>query len=135
MQLLRNTKESYKTILDANAVLRYVLNDHPFMAQTVSELIQSRPVLIKFEVLAEVFYVLTKPYGLPRLEVLHAVLEFSKIENVHMEDFAVFDCACDLYAHSSLDFVDCLLYGYRKILGAEIFTFDKKLIKKLNQLP
>lgn len=32
----------------------------------------------------------------------------------------------------NLDFVDCLLIGYNKINGIEIFSFDKKLNKTLN---
>ena len=30
-----------------------------------------------------------------------------------------------------LDFVDCLLYGYKKEKGVEIITFDRKLQKRL----
>lgn len=29
------------------------------------------------------------------------------------------------------DFVDCVLYAYHRVNGAEIMTFDKKLLKLL----
>lgn len=44
------------------------------------------------------------------------------------------DCvlnAVDIYADTSLDFVDCLLIAYHKINRENIFSFDKKLNKYL----
>lgn len=33
-----------------------------------------------------------------------------------------------------LDFVDCLLYGYKTEKGVDIVTFDKKLQKRLEMI-
>ena len=33
-----------------------------------------------------------------------------------------------------LDFVDCLLYGYKWELGIDIVTFDKKLQRRLDEV-
>ena len=33
----------------------------------------------------------------------------------------------ETYADKKLDFVDCLLYGFKATCGYDIFTFDKKL--------
>lgn len=33
-----------------------------------------------------------------------------------------------------LDFVDCLLYGYKIEKGMEVITFDKKLQKRLEDI-
>lgn len=33
-----------------------------------------------------------------------------------------------------LDFVDCLLYGYRREKGIDIITFDRKLQKRLESV-
>jgi len=40
--------------------------------------------------------------------------------------------AIDLFASTSLDFVDCLLAAYHSLNGEIVFTFDKKLNKHLN---
>lgn len=45
-------------LLDANAVLRYILNDNVEMASEVSLLISSGKVIVPIFVLAEVIYVL-----------------------------------------------------------------------------
>ena len=39
--------------------------------------------------------------------------------------------ALRVYAETTLDFVDCLLVGYGRVLGREVFTFDKKLKRLL----
>lgn len=33
-----------------------------------------------------------------------------------------------------LDFVDCLLYGYKREKGINIVTFDQKLLKRLDTI-
>jgi predicted nucleic-acid-binding protein len=35
--------------------------------------------------------------------------------------------ALETYADKKIDFVDCLLYGFKAIFGYDVFTFDKKL--------
>lgn len=39
--------------------------------------------------------------------------------------------AKETFADFSLDFVDCLLIAYNKVLDIDVFSFDKKLNIKL----
>ena len=39
--------------------------------------------------------------------------------------------AADVYADTTLDFVDCLLIAYYVLDGEDVFTFDKKLANHL----
>jgi predicted nucleic acid-binding protein len=52
-----------KIILDANAILRYVIDDIKEQADAVENILQDNDVLILPEVMAEVVYVLTKWSG------------------------------------------------------------------------
>ena len=36
-----------------------------------------------------------------------------------------------LFAEYKLDFVDCLIISYHNILKVDVFSFDKKLLNKL----
>ena len=38
----------------------------------------------------------------------------------------------DAYGERNLDFVDCVLYGYHAVKGAEIATFDRELMKVIS---
>ena len=65
-----------------------------------------------------------------RDEIAETVKGFLKL--VRCQEPEVLDLALDTYGGRSLDFVDCVLYGYHAVNGAEIATFDKKLLKLLS---
>ena len=114
-------------IIDANAILRYLLNDNVDMAKAVDELIGQNKVTIRYEIMAEVVYVLEKVYILPRNEIKNGIKTFLSLPNVEVETINILMFAFDIYADKKLDFVDCLLYGFNAIYGYDVFTFDKKL--------
>lgn len=111
-------------LLDANAILRYVLNDNEEQAKIVSEAVRNGS-FTTVEVLAEVVYVLSGVYKVDRNNVswiLHCILLDIEIDNPKAIKYAI-----GIYNQSSLDFVDCLLIAYHKTLGLDILSFDKKL--------
>jgi len=120
-------------IIDANAILRYILCDNADIAEQVDELLENKVVTAKNEVLAEVVYVLNKVYKLPRAEIYTVIVQFLDLENVQAIDKAVVVKALETYSQTGLDFVDTLLYAYHVLKGAKIFTFDKKLLSKMKQ--
>lgn len=118
MLLQKNMK-----LIDTNVILRFVLNDNKEMAQRAAEVI-AYGVYTKPEVIAEVVYVLKSVYSIPKgkIESIIHGLCIIRIENV--------DCvvhAIDLFANTSLDFVDCLLVAYHSLNGENVFTFEKKV--------
>jgi len=115
-------------LIDANAVLRYILNDNSDMANKVEELLDSKTVTLRNEILAEVVYVLEKVYKLPRDRIHSVIVQFLDLENTNICDKAVILLALETFAQTRLDFVDTLLYAYHTIEEVDIFTFDKKLI-------
>ena len=119
-----------KVMLDANMVLRYLLNDNPIMYEKAKQLLKQDNVWVTFEVIAEVVYVLRKVYSTERQIVSNKVREFAGLVECRESD--VLNLAIDTYAVKNLDFVDCVLYAYNKIDGFEIATFDKKLLQLLN---
>lgn len=115
-------------LLDANAILRFLLNDIPEQAQQTSLAIYGGAFTIE-AVLAEVIYVLDGVYKRNRNDIskyLSDLLELISIENKDVVKHSL-----NLFAETSLDFVDCLLISYNHINGTEIFSFDKKLNRKL----
>ena len=120
-------------LIDANAILRYILCDNAEMAENVEELLDNTIVTIRNEVLAEVVYVLEKVYKLPKDKIHSALVQLLDMENVSIDDKAVVLLALETFMQTKLDFVDTLLYAYHNLKGADIFTFDKGLTSKLNQ--
>jgi predicted nucleic-acid-binding protein len=117
-------------ILDANAVLRFILGDNEQMAGETKLVIAENNCFIPTEIIAEIVYVLGGFYDIPRGEVCDALLSFLSNETISCTDFTVIKTGLSLFAETNLDFVDCLLVGYSRT-GYKIFTFDKKLKRKI----
>lgn len=85
------------------------------------------------EVVAEVVYVLEKVYGVQTSEISAVLLDLFERDNIALEKAEVMKTALLLFGERRFDFVDTLLYGYNKVKGYEVFTFDKKLAKLLEE--
>ena len=117
-----------KILIDANVILRYLLNDVEEMAEKSAEIINAGAFTLP-EVIAEVIYVLKSVYKVERGEIATAILEiFKEIEIANKE---IMIEAVKIFAESSLDFVDCILIAYNKVENVEVFSFDKKLNNRL----
>ena len=124
-------RETHLKIVDANVVLRYLLADVPTLFARSEQILENEAVYLRFEVLAEVVYVLDKVYAVSRREISASVAGLLKYPTVTTYNSEVAIRALETYSDSSLDIVDSLLCGYSYVQGAEIVSFDKQLIKRL----
>ena len=68
------------TLIDTNVILRYLLNDIPEQADKAGEIIDDGAYTLP-EIIAEVVYVLTKLYSVPREKIVEIVVPlFEKVE-------------------------------------------------------
>ena len=114
-------------ILDTNMILRYLLNDNKEMADIAEQHILNDDSKITIGVIAEVIYVLSGVYSMKRDEITSIVKNF--LDLVFCQEKEILITALDTFGERNLDFVDCVLYGYHKVKNAEIATFDKKLLR------
>lgn len=117
-----------KTIIDANVILRYLLNDSPEMSVTARNMIQSGTATFP-EVVAEVVCVLLKVYKASREDI--AAYIQTVLDDVEVERKDIMLRAAMLFGESSLDFVDCILLAHHEIDNANVFSFDKKLNRRI----
>ena len=116
------------TVLDANYILRYLLNDNPGMYAEAKAVIEHEPCLVLGEVVAEVVYVLDGYYDIPRREIAKTLEIFFRQEGLKMhEPISVVLQALVLYTNTSLDYVDCYLCALKR--RYMVATFDRKLQK------
>ena len=116
-------------LIDTNVILRFILNDNAEMAQRAAEVIASG-AYTKPEIIAEVVYVLKSLYATPKDKIKFIVHGLSDIIRIENSDCVIH--AIDLFASTSLDFVDCLLVAYHSLNGETVYTFILKLNKLLN---
>ncbi|MDB5054152.1 MAG: putative nucleic-acid-binding protein contains domain [Bacilli bacterium] len=105
-------------IVDANIILRYLLQDAIQFLDQARDKIENQNIFIPNEVIAEVVYVLEKVYKVERLQISDNLKNLLNYSNIR----------------TKIDFVDALLFAYSKIGGHTIFTFDKKLNQLLEGL-
>lgn len=117
------------SVVDANVILRYILDDHAELSPKAAEIIEHHSVTLPMEVGCEVVYVLQKVYAVERKEIRLQLSNLLAEDLVGMEKPTVFLKALDCYSESTLDFVDTLLWAYHVVEGQEVFSFDDKLHK------
>ena len=116
---------------DANIFLRFILNDNKEMADYAENLLRNEDVYLLHEVISEMVYVLKKVYDTERKEISERICNLLKYTET--TDKGVILLALETYAETKLDFVDCILYAYKKTKKIEIATFDKKLKNRTNE--
>ena len=80
--------------------------------------------------MCEVIYVLEGRYDVPREDIKKALTMVG--EKVVFEEENVFRLALEAYVETpKIDISDCILYAMNRIYDIPVFTFDKKLNKKI----
>ena len=121
------------SLVDANVVLRYLLDDHRELSPKAAEILERHAVTLPVEVGCEVVYVLRKVYAVERREIERQLGDLIHEGLVSMDKPAIFLKALECYGNSTLDFVDTLLWAYQILDGQEVFTFDGKLLKQIKK--
>ena len=115
------------SVIDANVILRYLIGDGGDLALRAREIIESGEAYAYPEVLAEVVYVLSGVYEVPRLQIS---LAFRKlVQFMSFYDYDMLLCAFNFYELSTMDFVDCLLVARSLILKENVVSFDKQVMR------
>ncbi len=116
------------TLIDTNVILRYLLNDISEQADKAGEIIDSGAYTLP-EIVAEVVYVLTKLYSVPREKISDIVPPI--FDEVEIENKDIVLLALKTFSETKFDFVDSLLLARKELKSETIFTFDKKLANRL----
>lgn len=116
--------------IDANYILRYLLEDHPKQFLIVKEVIENNEISLSDFILAEVVYVLEKVYSVPRKDIRIALESLLDYRNLILENKNVVLRSFQIYSENKIDFADSLLIAYHQDSSNTILhTFDKKIIK------
>lgn len=118
-------------LVDANIVLRYILNDHPELSARAAEVLEQHEASLPIEVACEVVYVLQKVYHVPREQIQVKLCALLDERLITVEKTEVLRQALLAYCTKNLDIVDALLWAYHSVDHHQVVTFDEKLSKCL----
>jgi predicted nucleic-acid-binding protein len=117
--------------IDANIILRYILDDHAELSPKAKRLIDENIVETPIEALCEVVFVLSRTYGIARKDIADTLLDFYENTNCLLSHREAVIRGIEYFGEKNLDFVDCIQAGYFETEDITIHTFDTKLEKLL----
>jgi predicted nucleic-acid-binding protein len=118
------------TSLDANVVLRMILNDVPEQSDRAAEFLDGHKCYLTDVVVSECVFVLEKVYKLDRFFIKGSMEILFEIETLNINERLIEE-AFDLYvAHKTLSFADCYSVAEATLRQNELLTFDRAIIKK-----
>lgn len=120
--------------IDANVVLRIILNDLPTQRQAAINLLsQHAPSRFRLDTIAaaEAVFVLGRNYGMTHSDIAVVMGNFLKHPQI-LSELAILEPALlHFAAHSALSFEDCVLaVQARQAKALPLYTFDKKLARQ-----
>ncbi|ADQ41598.1 PilT protein domain protein [Caldicellulosiruptor acetigenus I77R1B] len=127
-----------KVWIDANVILRYLLQDHQeFFQKAQKIMLEAEQGKLKLLVapitVAEVVWTLESFYKIPRNEIADILSAFICSDGIEAEEGDVVLFALKSYKESNVDFIDAYLSHHMAKLGNnKIFTFDKKHFSRLD---
>lgn len=120
--------------LDTNVLVRYIMQDDPKQAAKATRLMESLtpqdPGYVAVVAVLELFWVLTKPYGLNRAQAAQAIELLLRTREITVDRTEHIAQALRRYTSSSADFADCLIACMATSAGcAKTMTFDVRAAK------
>ncbi len=119
-------------LIDANIILRFILNDDDLLSKKAMEIIENNYLFCPTEVICEIVFVLQKVYKIPRKNIQKALVILFDSQNISTNNIFIIKKGLELYSTKNIDFVDALLCAYNIINNDVIYSFDKKLNSILN---
>lgn len=121
-------------LLDTNIIIRFLIGDNEEHLEKSTEYFEqieqgSMEIEILSDVLMEAFFVLTKFYKLPKVEVISDLKTILSFEGVVNKDKVILFEVLSIIENKNIDFVDALICAKCKFQNYEKLSFDKDLNK------
>ena len=121
-------------LLDTNMIIRFLVGDNEEHLAKSTEYFEqielgSMEVEILSDVLMEAFFVLTKFYKVPKVEVISDLKTILSFEGVVNKDKVILFETLSIIENKNIDFVDALICAKCKFQNYEKLSFDKDLNK------
>jgi len=118
-------------LIDANAVVRYLVRDDADHTARASRLIDSdRPLRIAASTIAEISFTLLRVYKFPRTRICDVLIDLVERSNIHVHEFDT-DVAVEALQlcrpSGRVSFADAMLWAVARTSSpARVWTFDER---------
>ena len=123
-----------KIIVDANIVIRFLLNDHPTLSSRAKAIFlkaQQGNIIIYIDevILAEVIWTLSSFYKIKKLDIVDRLEKLLSQNWIINPKKKLLIKALMLFGTSNLDYIDCWVFEVSKYQKITLETFDEDLKK------
>ena len=121
-------------VVDANAFLRFLLNDIPRQKKDFEKLLNQAKkseirLIVPQIVIFEINFTLGKYYGFTKEDIIEKLKTIIEAPYLQIADRHILRQAFKLHLKFNLSLTDCFIYCLAQEKDAQIFTFDKALKK------
>jgi predicted nucleic acid-binding protein len=113
--------------LDANVILRFLLNDVPAQTAQAKALLSKPRIYVSDVVMSEVAFVLEKAMKFERAYVALLLSSLTALPHLAFTSHFMSDVIALFESKKNLSFVDCYAATEAKVFDSKLYTFDKKL--------
>lgn len=124
-----------KNLLDTNLIIRFLVNDDPQKSAKVEGLLNNprNHNLLPDMVIAEIIWVLSSYYELPKSEILEKIRALITVRSVRYHKTLI-NQSLDLWERYNLSFIDCYLAALAISKDLTFYSYDQRL-KQVSSLP
>jgi len=121
-------------LIDANIIVRFLVGDDEKLYEKAAKIFDGiekgkQKAIICEAVLMEIYFVMTKFYNLPKVEVINDLKKILSLDAIISNDKTILLETLSILEYTNIDFVDALLSAKAKFFGYEILSFDKDIKK------
>ncbi|OGG15106.1 hypothetical protein A2773_04410 [Candidatus Gottesmanbacteria bacterium RIFCSPHIGHO2_01_FULL_39_10] len=119
-------------IVDANVIIRFLLNDHPRLSPIATSLFykaQKKLINVYLDevILAEVIWTLSSFYKIKKADLIENIEKFLSQDWVVSKKKDLMLKSLYIYKSSNLDYIDCWVYVVSQDFKFKLETFDRNL--------
>ena len=123
-----------KYVADTNILLRYVLQDNLRQFKKVNAYFQKAKsgkieIIFLREVVIEAEYALRRIYGIPKEDIIKALIQFISIPYLTFENRIVLLESLLLYQQYNIDLIDLIVHVTAEKEHAQVLSFDQDFKK------
>ncbi|MBI2326853.1 PIN domain-containing protein [Candidatus Curtissbacteria bacterium] len=123
-----------RTVIDANAFLRLLLDDIPSQADQIQKILleakkNKKELLVPQIIIFEIVFALEKYYHFPKQKIVDNIKSILAMRYFKIQDREIFKRAIDLFDKKNVSLTDCFLVYFVQHNDANLFSFDKDLKK------
>ena len=112
--------------VDTNVLVRHLTGDPPAQARRATRFLSTGgPIVLLDLVAAELMYVLTSFYELPRAEAAGSLRDIVTSDEVLVDDEVLLLRAIEVFETTRLAFVDAYLVAAAERSGGDVVSFDR----------